>query len=168
MSRFLLPLPPSLPPSPTYQNIVPRAIHKGNVSLQLPHLSILLKHIRSRRALRAVVPWDAVFGRVAFVDLGVGIAEGRREGRREGVSESWFMIKVSGFHRESRRTSSKKAMPVTYTFLFCLWPRSSLLAPRSLPSYPSLIVIFRSSSGLVLTVFTPLIALTTVDFPCAT
>lgn len=35
-------------------------------------------------------------------------------------------------------------------------------------THPSLMVIFRSSSGLVLTVFTPLIALTTVDLPWAT
>jgi hypothetical protein len=118
---------------------VPRAIDKGNVSLQLPHFAILLEHVRGRRALRAVVSWDAVFGRVAFVDLGIGIPE---EGGRKGGGKVEFSRGGEGFDKEGGR--------------------------RGRRTYPSLIVIFRSSSGLVLTVFTPLIALTTVDFPWAT
>jgi hypothetical protein len=35
-------------------------------------------------------------------------------------------------------------------------------------TYPSLMVMFRSSSGFVRTVLTPEMAFTTVDFPCAT
>lgn len=56
-----------------YQNIVPWAIHKGNVPLQLPHLSILLENVRRRRALRSVIPRHAVFSGDTFKDLGVGV-----------------------------------------------------------------------------------------------
>jgi len=129
-------LPSLLPSLPTYQNIVPRAINKGDMPLQLPHLSILFKHVRSRRSLGSVIPWHAIFCGVTLKDLGVSVPW--TEGGAEGGLRTRLGSPQGG--REGRRYEP----------------------------YPSLMVIFRSSSGLVLTVFTPLIAFTTVDFPCAT
>ena len=133
---------------------------------------------RSQLAWRAVLLAAAVgavargpLARGALVHLGIGVAgSGRGEGR---PGQGAFQRPAFGSQSDSassRPRITQKHFCNTPGPLGagCRLPGRRVAPLRPPPPHPSLIVMLRSSSFLKRTVCTPVMALTTVDFPCAT